>query len=97
MFSIRETEDGVVFLVKVLPRSSRCEITGIQESALKLKITSPPLEGRANEECLAFLCSSLGVKRHQGAIIRGHKARIKTVLMKGVTPKDIEALTNSKP
>jgi uncharacterized protein (TIGR00251 family) len=97
MLNTRETEEGVVFQVKVLPRSSRCEIAGVQDGALKLRIMSPPVEGRANEECVAFLCSSLGVKKHQGAIIKGHKARIKTVLMKGVTPKDIEALMNSKP
>jgi len=96
MLATRETEEGVVFLVKVLPRSSRCEITGVQEGALKLKITAPPVEGRANEECLAFLCSALGVKRNQGTIIRGHKGRMKTVLMKGVASKDIEALINPK-
>ena len=96
MLTIRETEEGVVFLVKVQPRSSRCEITGVQEGALKLKITSPPVEGRANEECLAFLCSALGVKKNQGAIIKGHKARTKTVLVKGVALKDIEALIHPR-
>jgi len=93
MLTTRETSEGVVFLVKVLPRSSRCEITGVQEGALKLKITSPPVEGRANEECLAFLCSALGVKKNQVTMIRGHKARTKTVLVKGLASKDIEALT----
>ncbi len=95
MLITRETSEGVVFLVKVLPRSSRCEFTGVQEGALKLKITSPPVEGRANEECLAFLCSALGVKRNQGTIIKGHKARTKTVLVKGLASKDVEALIRS--
>ena len=71
MLSIKETEDGITFAVKVLPRSSRCEIAGIQEDALKLKITAPPVEGLANEECIRFLAKLLHVGKSNIRIIGG--------------------------
>ncbi|HAJ26196.1 MAG TPA: hypothetical protein DCG53_02940 [Syntrophus sp. (in: bacteria)] len=46
---IKETAAGVLLALKVLPRSSRCAIIGPHGDALKIKVTSPPLEGRANE------------------------------------------------
>ena len=63
MLRIRETENGVVLDIRVLPRSSRCELAGIQDGALKMKITAPPVEGRANEECIRFLSDLLKVRK----------------------------------
>ncbi|HEU19491.1 MAG TPA: YggU family protein [Deltaproteobacteria bacterium] len=92
MISIKETTDGVVFNIRVLPRSSRCEIAGIQNDALKLKITAPPIEGQANEECIRFLSDALGVKRNRISIIAGRKSKNKSVAVTGLTTKDIESI-----
>ncbi|MBN2255818.1 MAG: YggU family protein [Deltaproteobacteria bacterium] len=91
-FSVKETTDGVVFKVRVLPRSSRCEIAGIQDDALKLKITAPPVEGQANEECIRFLSRALGVKRNRISITAGGKSKNKSIAITGLTRKDIESI-----
>ena len=91
MIPIRETATGVVFRIRVVPRASRCEVAGIQDDALKLRITAPPVEGKANEACITLLAELLGVKRTQVAIISGHASRTKTVAVEGVKAKEIAA------
>ena len=90
MLIVKEAKDGVRFPVRVLPRSSRCEIAGIQDGALKVKLTSPPLEGRANEECIRLLADAFRVRKAAVSILTGHKSRQKTVFISGLKRKDIE-------
>jgi len=91
MIPLRETETGVIFRIRVVPRASRSEPAGIQDDALKLRITAPPVEGKANEACITLLAELLGVKRTQVAIIAGHGSRTKTVAVDGVKAKEIAA------
>jgi uncharacterized protein (TIGR00251 family) len=90
--SIRETAAGTVFRIRVVPRASRSEMAGIQGDALKLRITAPPVEGKANEECIRLLAETLGVKKGQVTIIAGHASRTKTVVVDGVKAKEIAVL-----
>jgi uncharacterized protein len=92
MIPIRETETGVVFRVRVVPRASRCEAAGFQDDALKLRITAPPVEGKANEACIALLAELLGVKKARVAIIAGQTSKMKTVAVEGIKAKEITAL-----
>lgn len=89
MISIKEGPEGIIFNLRVIPRSSRCEITGIQNDALKLKITAPPVEGKANEECIRFLSDQLGIKKNRIAIKAGHKSKNKTIAISGITKDDL--------
>lgn len=92
MIPVQKTQDGVVFHIRVLPRSSRCELAGVQNDALKLKITAPPVEGQANEECIRLLADKLGVRKGQVQITGGHKSKNKTIAVAGITIKDVEAI-----
>lgn len=92
MISIKETADGVIFTIQVLPRSSKCEVVGVQGDYLKIKIIAPPVDGRANEECLRFLADVLGVKKAQVSIVGGLKARKKTVAIRGLKKEDVGAI-----
>ncbi|MBN2538458.1 MAG: YggU family protein [Deltaproteobacteria bacterium] len=92
MIPVGETTDGIVLNIRVIPRSSRCELAGIQGDALKLRITAPPVEGAANKECVRFLSGMLGIKKSQIKIIAGHKSKNKKVSISGITRKDIESV-----
>jgi uncharacterized protein len=92
MIPIRETETGVIFRIRVVPRASRCEPAGFQDDALKLRITAPPVEGKANEACITLLAELLGVKKAQLTIIAGQTSRTKTVAVEGMKAKEIAAL-----
>jgi len=92
MIPIRETAAGVVFRIRVVPRASRREVAGIQDDALKLRITAPPVEGKANEECIRLLAELLGVKKTQVTIVAGHASRTKTVSVEGCKAGEIAAI-----
>ena len=92
MVSIKETGDGIILQVHVVPRSAKSEIAGVQGDALKLRITAPPGEGQANAECVRFLSDILGIKKKQVRILSGSKSKKKTVAIEGTRRKDIEAL-----
>ena len=92
MIPLRETETGVIFRIRVVPRAPRSEVGGIQGDALKLRITAPPVDGKANEECIRLLAETLGVKKGQVTIIAGHASRTKTVAVDGVKAKEIAAI-----
>jgi len=87
---IKEIPDGVLLKLKVLPRSSRCEIVGPHGDFLKIKVTAPPLEGRANEEIIEFLAATLGIKKGQVNIVSGHASRHKTVAITGCNRQELE-------
>jgi uncharacterized protein (TIGR00251 family) len=92
MLNVRETKEGVSFAIRVLPRSSKCELAGFQGDALKIRITAPPVEGRANEACIRFLASLFHVNRNRIAIEAGHKSRNKQVSIAGLTCGDVRAV-----
>jgi uncharacterized protein (TIGR00251 family) len=92
MVDIKETEHGIILHVHVVPRSAKCEVSGVQGDALKLKITAPPVEGQANAECIRLLSDIMGIKKKQVRILGGHKSRKKTVAIEGIGRRDIEAL-----
>ncbi len=87
--SVRETGAGAVFHVRVVPRASRSGIAGVQNDALKLRITAPPVEGKANDECIRLLAEVLGVKKGQVTIIAGHASRTKTVAVEGLNAEQV--------
>jgi uncharacterized protein len=90
---LQTRSDGVLLHLVIQPRASRNEITGVQQRALKIRLTAPPVEGAANKECLRFLAAALDISPSQLQLISGHKARRKTVLIRGLTPQAIlEAL-----
>lgn len=92
MIPVKETHEGIVFKIRVLPRSSKCDIAGIQGDALKIKITAPPVEGKANSECIKFLSDRLGIKRSQISIVAGHTSKNKTIAISGTTRSDMETI-----
>ncbi len=77
---VLEERDGYCLLkVLVQPRASRRGVAGIHGDALKLKLTSPPVEGAANRECVEFIAKMLKTKKGNVEIIRGHNSRQKTL------------------
>lgn len=93
MLQIREVNGDVFFKVRVMPRAAKDCIVGIHEDALKIRLTAPPLEGKANEACRAFLARTLGVPRARVEIFSGHTSRNKVIKVCGInTEKTLQAL-----
>jgi hypothetical protein len=80
-----EKDGAVTFRVRVQPRASRNDVAGEYNGALKLRITAPPVEGRANEECRRFLARLLDIPPSAIEIIRGGSSRDKTVRVSDIS------------
>lgn len=89
MLDIRGEKNGVTFRVRVQTRSSRNQVAGFLDGALKVRLTAPPVDGEANEACREFLASLLGVPRSNVAIVAGNTGRNKVVRVEGVTPEKV--------
>lgn len=82
-------EDAVAFAVRVVPRARRDEIQGIEGGALKVRVTAPPVGGKANRAVIEFLAERLGVGRSQIEIISGERSRRKVVKLSAVSESDL--------
>jgi len=82
-FKIIECENGIKFNIKVIPNSSKCEIVSTLDNILKIKLNTPPIEGKANEQCIKFLSKLLNIPKTTIEIINGKKSKNKTILVKG--------------
>src|SRR6266540_1293765 len=89
---ITETAEGVTFAVQVQPRASRNEVCGLQGDALKVRLTSPPVEDAANRLCVEFLAKRLGIAKSRVSIIAGGHSRHKTIRVTGITSNDVLSL-----
>ena len=78
-------------MLRVQPGAPKNEAQGIHNNRLKVRLTSPPVEGRANDCLIEFLSKTLGVRKSALDITAGHKARDKTVKVSGASLSEIEA------
>lgn len=86
MIPIRDSGEGTVtFAVRVHPRAKKNAITGELGEALKIALTAPPVEGRANQACIEFLAEVLRVPRASVSIAAGQASRSKIVRVIGLT------------
>ena len=90
MIRIQPSGDGVTFAVKVHPRARRERISGMLGDVLKLEITAPPLEGRANDACIDFFSNFLKVPRSSITIAAGLSSRNKVIRVTGVSAAALE-------
>ncbi len=85
MIEITERDGAVTFPVRVTPRASREAIEGEHQGALKVRLTAPPVEDRANEALRRLLAESLNVPVSAVRIVAGKKSRTKRVSVRGAT------------
>lgn len=81
-YSIREGR--LIFRVQVVPRSSRSEVAGEYNGALRVRIAAPPVEGAANKELIQVLAKVFKVPRSAVQIVHGQRGRVKQVSIEGV-------------
>ena len=76
--------------VKVHPRARRTAITGRLGDAWKLALAAPPVDGKANEECIRFFAELAGVPRSRVRIVSGSTSRVKVVEVDVVAQEELE-------
>jgi uncharacterized protein len=82
MSPIIKKPDGVIVKIYVQPKSSKNEIIGLHDDAIKIRLTAPPVDNAANEMCVKFLAKHFGVPKSSINIISGHTGRHKQIFIR---------------
>lgn len=91
MIPIKDTPTGATFAVRLHPRAKKNAISGALGDTLKISLTAPPLEGRANHACIEFLADLLKLPRSSITIAAGQTSRNKLIRISGVSAAGVEA------
>lgn len=91
MIPVTDSARGATFSIRVQPRSRKNAIVGEFGESLKVALTAPPVEGKANEACIAFLAELLEVPRSSITIAAGETSRNKLIRVSGVSAALIES------
>jgi len=89
VISIHETTSGATLTIRVQPRARKNAILGELGGTLKIAVTAPPVDGRANEVCAEFLGQLLHLPHSCIAIISGQHSRNKVVRIQGMAAEEI--------
>ncbi len=89
MIEVHDTTAGATFAVKVHPRARKNAITGELGGALKLALTAPPVEGKANEACIEYFANLLKAPRSSVTIASGHNGRRKVIRVAGLSAEEV--------
>ncbi len=91
MIPIHEAANGVTFAIRVHPRAKKNAITGELGEALKVALTAPPLDGRANEACIEFFAELFAVQRSAVSIASGETSRNKVIRVTGLSAEMVRS------
>jgi uncharacterized protein (TIGR00251 family) len=89
MIALADHAEGCVLPVRAQPGARRQGVQGERNGALKVAVTAPPQDGRANEALAEVLRAALGLKRAQLELLAGHAGRDKRFLVRGVDREEL--------
>ena len=88
-FTVRDTAQGAQFALRVQPRASRNAIAGVMGDAVKLAITAPPVDGKANQAVVEYLSELFQVSKSSIAIVSGETGRNKLIVVRGLNAEQV--------
>jgi uncharacterized protein (TIGR00251 family) len=83
--------DGCTLSVRVHPGAKKNGVTGIHAGAVKISLTTPPTDGRANEALIAFLAELLRTPRAKISLASGAASRTKLLRITGKSAAEVQA------
>ena len=89
MAAIKNSPEATTFAVKVHPRAKKNAITGTVGDALKLSLTAPPADGKANQACIDFFAKLLNLPRSSVTIAAGKTSRNKVICVVGLSAEEV--------
>ncbi len=82
-------EESCKIKVRVQPKASRNQVDGFEDGTLRLRVTAPPADGKANTGVIALLAKTLGVSKSRLEIVRGHSSRNKVVAIDTLSEQEV--------
>lgn len=88
---MNETSKGLEVRVRAVPRASKNEVQGIYDGAVKIRLTTPPVDGKANQALIKFLSKTLKLSKSQIELLQGDTSRHKTLRISGISPAELQS------
>ena len=88
--NVVEKDGAITFAVRVVPRASRSQIAGEYDGALKIHLTSPPVDGAANAELTKLLAKTFGVSKSDIEIVSGETSKSKRIKIANMSQSRFE-------
>jgi uncharacterized protein (TIGR00251 family) len=90
MIAVTDHAEGCVLPVRAQPGARKTGVLGERAGALRVAVTAPPQDGRANKALVEALAEALGLKRSQVELLGGQTSRDKRYLIRGLKRSDLE-------
>ena len=87
-----ETAEGTILNVRAQPRSSRAGLDGLVGDAVKVRIRSAPVDGKANKELVETLADAFGLAKSLVVFKSGETSKTKRILLKGVSAAEVKEI-----
>jgi hypothetical protein len=87
--------DDTLIAVLVQPRASKNSVCGLQGDELKVRLTSPPVDGAANKMCCTFFARLFGCAKSRVSIVRGHTSRHKQIRIEGQSIAQVQKVLHN--
>jgi len=91
--NFHESDNAIIFDIRVIPRSSRSEIVGEHDGALKVKLASPPVDGAANAELIKLFAKKFGVSKSDIEIVSGETSKNKRIKIINLSKSKFDEVT----
>ncbi len=93
-FTVHDTAQGAQFALRVQPRASRNAVVGVMGDAIKLAITAPPVDGKANQAVIDYLSDLFRVPKSSIVIVSGETGRNKLIAIRGMSAERVSKALN---
>ncbi|MDD2558370.1 MAG: DUF167 domain-containing protein [Desulfuromonadaceae bacterium] len=93
---VRQGDADTLISVLVQPRASKNALCGLQGEELKVRLTSPPVDGAANKMCCAYFARLLGCAKSNVSIERGHSSRHKQIRVAACTAAEVRKVLHNQ-
>lgn len=91
-----ESSEGVVVNVRALPRSSRAGVEGVVADALKVRLRSAPVDGKANKELVETVADAFDLPKSRVKFKSGETSKTKRIVLCGVSADEFETMLKSR-
>jgi uncharacterized protein (TIGR00251 family) len=88
---VKDVTDGCTLSVRLHPGARKNSVTGVHADALKIALTAPPVDGKANDALIAFLAEALHLPRARVSLVAGVTSRAKIVRITGKSAAEVTA------
>lgn len=87
---IQITDKGIILTVKLTPNASKNEVLGYSDGYIKIKVSAPPNENKANKKLIDFVADLFSLSKSSVELVSGDKSRLKKILLKNIDENSVK-------